>query len=81
MCVSGERTSLSYNNLSSVSIGTSVPGEQGPLGPQGERDPQGIPGKDGATGATGLKVNLVKMVRLDLWNQMGLRAHKVSLDQ
>ena len=50
MCVSGESTSLSCNNLSSESIGASVPGEQGSEGPPG---PQGEPGIDGATGPAG----------------------------
>jgi hypothetical protein len=53
MCVSGESTSLSCNNLSSESIGATVPGEQGPAGPQGEQGPQGLPGKDGARGPAG----------------------------
>jgi hypothetical protein len=42
MCVSGESTSLSCNNLSSDSIGASVPGEQGATGPEG---PQSMEGK------------------------------------
>lgn len=50
MCVSGESNSLSCNNLSSESIGASVPGEQGPEGPPG---PQGEPGPTGPPGATG----------------------------
>jgi hypothetical protein len=50
MCVSGESTSLSCNNLSSESIGASAPGEQGPEGPPG---PQGEPGPAGPPGATG----------------------------
>ncbi|HET6589684.1 MAG TPA: hypothetical protein VFG45_05925 [Candidatus Nitrosocosmicus sp.] len=58
MCVSGESTSLSCNNLSSESIGASVPGEQGPAGPpgpQGEPGPQGPPGATGETGPQGLQ--------------------------
>jgi hypothetical protein len=54
MCVSGESTSLSCNNLSSESIGaSSIPGEQGPAGPAGPPGPQGEPGADGATGPPG----------------------------
>lgn len=59
MCVSGDSTSLSCNNLSSESIGASSKGEQGPIGPlgpagpQGEPGPQGLPGKDGARGEPG----------------------------
>ncbi|WP_196777437.1 collagen-like protein [Candidatus Nitrosocosmicus hydrocola] len=59
MCVSGESTSLSCNNLSSESIGASVPGEEGPQGPegppgpQGERGPAGPPGLTGETGPAG----------------------------
>lgn len=56
MCVSGESTSLSCNNLSSESIGASVPGEegpQGPPGPQGEPGPEGPPGPTGETGPAG----------------------------
>lgn len=49
MCVSGESTSLSCNNLSSESIG-SGPGEQGPAGPVG---PQGPPGQVGPQGERG----------------------------
>jgi hypothetical protein len=52
-CLSGEITSLSCNNLSSESIGASVPGEQGPAGPQGPQGPQGQPGATGESGATG----------------------------
>ena len=54
MCVSGGSTSLSCNNLSSESIGASIPGEQGPAGPQGETGPQGPPGATGATGPQGI---------------------------
>ncbi|HYF99583.1 MAG TPA: hypothetical protein VD815_05790, partial [Candidatus Saccharimonadales bacterium] len=50
MCVSGDSTSLSCNNLSSETIGASIPGEQGPEGPAG---PQGEPGPMGPPGATG----------------------------
>lgn len=53
MCVSGESTSLSCNNLSSESIGASVPGEQGPVGSQGPPGPQGEPGPQGPLGLTG----------------------------
>jgi hypothetical protein len=56
MCVSGEITSLSCNNLSSETIGASVPGEQGPQGPPGatgETGPAGPQGEKGDTGATG----------------------------
>jgi hypothetical protein len=53
MCVSGETTALSCNNLSSESIGASVSGQQGPVGPEGPPGPQGIPGADGATDPTG----------------------------
>jgi hypothetical protein len=54
MCVSGESTSLSCNNLSSESIGTfSGAGEQGPAGPEGPPGPQGEPGADGAIGPVG----------------------------
>ena len=52
-CLSGEITSLSCNNLSSESIGASVPGEQGPAGPQGPQGPQGQPGATGESGAQG----------------------------
>src|SRR5688500_18007242 len=41
MCVSGESTSLSCNNLSSERIGTGQQGELGPPGPQGETGPKG----------------------------------------
>lgn len=57
MCVSGDITSLSCNNLSSESIG--IPGEQGPPrpegppGPQGEAGPHGPKGERGDTGTTG----------------------------
>lgn len=56
MCISGDSTSLSCNNLSSESIGASVPGEQGPEGPpgpQGEAGPAGPPGATGETGPAG----------------------------
>ena len=54
MCVSGEITSLSCNNLSSESIGETIGrGEQGPMGPAGPSGPQGEPGADGATGPPG----------------------------
>jgi hypothetical protein len=53
MCVSGESTSLSCNNLSSESIGTPITGEQGPPGPTGPPGPQGEPGPEGPPGATG----------------------------
>jgi hypothetical protein len=56
MCVSGESTSLSCNNLSSENIGSGQHGDQGPpgpTGPQGEFGPQGPPGVTGATGAQG----------------------------
>ena len=53
LCVSGESTSLSCNNLASDSIGLSIPGEQGPAGPQGPQGEQGPKGPIGATGATG----------------------------
>jgi hypothetical protein len=46
MCVSGESTSLSCNNLSSETLGTSVPGEQGPPGPEGPKGPPGPEGPD-----------------------------------
>lgn len=58
MCVSGESTSLSCNNLSSERIGASVPGEQGsegPAGPQGEPGPRGPPGATGERGPEGLQ--------------------------
>jgi len=58
MCVSGESNSLSCNNLSSESIGASVPGEQGPEGPpgpQGERGPPGTTGERGPEGPQGDK--------------------------
>ena len=42
MCVSGESTSLSCNNLASESIGTSIPGDQGPEGPQGPKGDTGL---------------------------------------
>ncbi|HKU83701.1 MAG TPA: hypothetical protein VJP58_06635 [Candidatus Nitrosocosmicus sp.] len=50
MCVSGDSSSLSCNNLSSESMDASGPGEQGPPGPMGERGP---PGPAGATGERG----------------------------
>jgi hypothetical protein len=56
MCVSGESTSLSCNNLSSEGNSASVPGEQGPPGPpgpQGEPGPQGPPGAMGERGPAG----------------------------
>lgn len=60
MCVSGESTSLSCNNLSSESNSGNVgQGEQGPQGPEGppgpkgDTGPQGPAGETGATGATG----------------------------
>ena len=56
LCVSGDSTSLSCNNLSSESIGGTVLGEegpQGPPGPEGPPGPQGEPGVDGATGPVG----------------------------
>lgn len=49
LCVSGETTSWSCNNLSSKSIGESNPGEEGPAGPQGE------PGSSGTTWCGGRK--------------------------
>lgn len=54
MCVSGESTSLSCNNLSGQGIGASVPGERGPSGPQGERGPPGEAGPAGPAGPPGL---------------------------
>lgn len=59
MCVSGESTSLSCNNLSSELTGVGIPGtqgeqgEQGPQGPIGPIGPEGPQGETGATGATG----------------------------
>jgi hypothetical protein len=53
MCVSGDSTALSCNNLSGQVIGKSVPGVQGPSVPQGETGPQGLQGEKGDTGATG----------------------------
>ncbi len=59
MCVSGESTSLSCNNLSSELSGTGIPGPQGDQGPQGppgatgERGPPGQQGEKGDTGAAG----------------------------
>lgn len=53
MCVSGESTSLSCNNLSSERIGVGQQGEQGPPGPEGSQGPQGEPGPQGPPGATG----------------------------
>jgi hypothetical protein len=50
MCVSGESTSSSCNNISSESIGAFIPGEQGP---QGEPGPQGQPGATGERGSIG----------------------------
>ena len=60
MCVSGESTSLSCNNLSNQRIGVGQQGEVGPPGPEGpqgppgatgERGPQGLQGEKGDTGA------------------------------
>lgn len=59
MCVSGESTSLSCNNLSSELTGVGIPGtrgdqgEQGPQGPIGPIGPEGPQGETGATGSTG----------------------------
>jgi hypothetical protein len=53
MCVSGDSTALSCNNLSSESIGASFPGEEGPPGPEGPPGTPGEPGPRGMTGATG----------------------------
>ena len=39
MCVSGESTSLSCNNLSSELTGVGIPGPQGDQGPQGPAGP------------------------------------------
>lgn len=50
LCVSGERTSLSCNNLSGQNMGNGQQGEQGPAGPPGQ---QGDPGPEGPPGATG----------------------------
>ncbi len=52
MCVAGESTSLSCNNLSSESIG-SGPGEHGPAGPVGPPGPQGDTGERGPAGPIG----------------------------
>lgn len=53
MCVSGESTSLSCNNLSSELTGVGIPGPQGDQGPQGETGAQGPQGEQGIQGATG----------------------------
>ncbi len=53
MCVSGDSTALSCNNLSSESIGASIPGEEGPPGTPGEPGPRGMTGAIGATGPEG----------------------------
>ena len=53
MCVSGESTSLSCNNLSSELTGVGIPGPQGEQGIQGEEGPQGPKGEQGIQGATG----------------------------
>ncbi|ALI37238.1 Collagen triple helix repeat (20 copies) [Candidatus Nitrosocosmicus oleophilus] len=59
MCVSGESTSQSCNNLSGQNIGSAQVGKEGPegpagpQGPQGERGPQGIPGSNGERGPAG----------------------------
>jgi hypothetical protein len=50
MCVSGESTALSCNNLSSEIMGASLQGEQGPQGARGPTGPQGEPGPQGASG-------------------------------
>ncbi|MDF0681608.1 MAG: hypothetical protein P0116_11655 [Candidatus Nitrosocosmicus sp.] len=53
MCVSGDSTSLSCNNLSSELTGVGIPGPQGEQGIQGEEGPQGPKGDQGIQGATG----------------------------
>jgi hypothetical protein len=50
ICVSGESTSLSCNNLSNQRIGIGQQGEVGPPGPEG---PQGPPGETGERGPEG----------------------------
>jgi len=52
MCISGERASLSCNNLSNQDIGIGHQGEVGPPGPEG---PQGSPGATGERGPPGPK--------------------------
>ena len=53
MCVSGESTSLSCNNLSSELAGVGVPGPQGEQGPPGEQGPRGSTGPQGVEGPRG----------------------------
>jgi hypothetical protein len=53
MCVSGETTSLSCNNLSSEVTGVGIPGPQGEQGIQGETGEKGPQGEQGIRGATG----------------------------
>lgn len=50
MCVSGDITSLSCNNLSSESIGDYALGPKGPTGEKGDRGPQGPAGPQSLVG-------------------------------
>lgn len=53
MCVSGDSTRLSCNNLSSELAGVGAPGPQGEQGPPGEQGPQGSTGPQGEEGPQG----------------------------
>jgi hypothetical protein len=53
MCVSGDSTTSSCNNLSSEFAGVGIPGPQGEQGPPGEQGPRGSTGPQGEEGARG----------------------------
>jgi len=55
MCVSGDSTSLSCNNLSDQAIGIGQQGEVGPQGPEGPQGPPGVAGERGPVGQQGEK--------------------------